>query len=224
MLELNMYRGFFFLTVGDGMQERPSILSPSIIYETQLSLCHPKPFYSCPLYSCSCRARSVNYSSQISLERLSCLFLSLSLWTSAAILSSERSRNIYWISLSLFIIILETVIVPFLHLGQGIGYERHGTMFYRVLRVPYICLTVLFLPLYLQGKNINNHFLYSIRYCQIILPNIYLLTVLLDWKYLYACPVSNLWIFLLVLAHQKKKYIHIVKIQVKRNPLMMYPL
>ncbi len=104
MLELNMYRGFFFLTVGDGMQERSSILPPSIIYETQLSLCHSKPFYSCPLYSCSCRGRSVNYSSQISLERLRCLFLSLSLWTSAAIISSERSRNIYLISLSLFVL------------------------------------------------------------------------------------------------------------------------
>ncbi len=59
----------------------------------------------------------------------------------------------YLLNLSLSIIILETVIVPFLYLGQGIGYERHGTMFYRVLGVPYICLTVLFLPLYLQGKN-----------------------------------------------------------------------
>ncbi len=60
----------------------------------------------------------------------------------------------YLLNLSLsFCIILETVIVPFVHHVQGIGYERHGTMFYRVVGVPYICLTVLFLPLYLQGKN-----------------------------------------------------------------------
>lgn len=31
-------------------------------------------------------------------------------------------------------------------------------MVHRVLGLPYICLTVLFLPLLLQGKTINNHF------------------------------------------------------------------
>lgn len=103
VLELHVSEVCIFLTVGDGMQERPSIPPPSIIYETQLSLCHPKPFYSSPLYSCT--QKSVNYSSQISLERLSCFFLSLSLWTLAVIISSERSRNIYWIFLSLFLLL-----------------------------------------------------------------------------------------------------------------------
>lgn len=115
------------------MQERPSIPPPSIIDETQLSLCHPKPFYSSPLYSCSWRGRSVNYSSQISLERLSCFFLSLSLWTSAVIISSERSHHIYWIFLFVFSSFLKIAVVPFYTLVKALDMRswHHGSKSFR---------------------------------------------------------------------------------------------